>query len=191
MAGYRGNEEVEAGRLKTGKEDGTWLQERSRRTGRAHERRRSRLDLSDCLWLAAGCTDHTPLSAHQRPISFVSAGVARVSYRCVYNLPHGFLVHLPDSTRAAATNALRRRASRSRYSTFVQTDLRRDGIAAYSERAPELTGCSSYDTRELAGASTDATVPCYQSEIYLGRESAASASGMAERRMHRGEEIPR
>ncbi|KYN01606.1 Regulator of G-protein signaling 12 [Cyphomyrmex costatus] len=68
---------VEAGRLKTGKEDGTW---------------RPRLDLSDCLWLAAGCTDHTPLSAHQRPISFVSAGVARVSYRCVYNLPHGFLI---------------------------------------------------------------------------------------------------
>lgn len=76
---------------------------------RANERRRARLDLSDYLWLAAGCTDHTPLSAHQRPISFVSAGVARVSYRCVYNLPHGFLVRLYLTARIAATNAFRRR----------------------------------------------------------------------------------
>ncbi|KYQ57471.1 hypothetical protein ALC60_03432 [Trachymyrmex zeteki] len=136
---WRGTEgtkksKVEAGRLKTGKKDGTWLKERSRRTGRANERQRPRLDLSDCLWLAAGCTDHTPLSAHQRPISFVSAGVARVSYRCVYNLPHGFLIRLPDSAnrgdkRASAAFASRvYLCKRKRYS-----DLRRmnhnDGTA--------------------------------------------------------------
>lgn len=140
---WRGTEgtkksKVEAGRLKTGKKDGTWLKERSRRTGRANERQRPRLDLSDCLWLAAGCTDHTPLSAHQRPISFVSAGVARVSYRCVYNLPHGFLIRLPDSAnrgdkRASAAFASRvYLCKRKRYS-----DLRRmnhnDGTAVQWE----------------------------------------------------------
>lgn len=49
------------------------------------ERRRPRLDLSECLWPLA-----SPLPAHQQPISFFSAGVARLSYRWTYNLPNDF-----------------------------------------------------------------------------------------------------
>lgn len=49
--------------------------ERERRVRREEER--SRLDLSvKCLWPLA-----SPLPAHQQPISFFSAGAARVSYR--------------------------------------------------------------------------------------------------------------
>lgn len=82
---------VEAGRAKTAREDGNAAEGGERYREGATKGECSEGAISPTASGGAGCTPRVralPFPLHQGPISSVSAGVARVSYRCVYNLPH-------------------------------------------------------------------------------------------------------
>jgi hypothetical protein len=98
--GYRRDEEVEGGsgtrrtRMRAAAE-GEMKKDGRRET----ETRSGRLDLSDCLWLAAGCMDHTPLSAHQ-PADLLRQCRRGAGFSQVRLQPASQFFHPPTSQRA-------------------------------------------------------------------------------------------